>query len=194
MGQNVQEKFDNPSKLFIWAFSIGNFIRGRSYYKELLKEINLSGNESVLEFGSGVGSFAKQLASKLQPQGQLTCVDVSPKLLDHTKGKLKNYSNIGYFQGDITNSSFPDNSFDIIVSTWVLHHVEKSLLEQTIKKLGDLLKENGKIFIIEFPDSNIKHTNLSQIELLNIFKQANLTFNIIFSKKHGILYEFSKSS
>lgn len=192
MANQAQERFDNPSKLFIWLFSLEKFIRGRSYYNELLKELNLSGSESVLEFGSGVGSFAKTLATKLQPQGNLTCVDVSDKLLTYVKGKLKKFDNVQYFSGDIKDSKIINEKFDFIVSTWVLHHVDKALLPSTISKLRDLLKETGKMYIIEFPDSKYNHTKMTQDELLEFFRQSNLKTKIVFSKKHGILYELNK--
>ena len=69
MANNVQEKFDNPSKLFIWFFSFGNYFRGKSYYKDLLNEMNLTGSESVLDFGSGVGSLSSKLVPLLQKNG-----------------------------------------------------------------------------------------------------------------------------
>lgn len=193
MANDVQKRFDNPSKLFMWLFDLGNFFRSGSYYKELLKAMNLKGNESILEFGSGVGSLAKRLAPAVQNQGRLTCVDVSEKLLVYTKGKLKKYSNVNYYHGDIRNSSIPDNSFDIIVSTWVLHHVERSLLQDTINKLYSLIKAQGKIFIIEFSDKKYNHTKMTELELIEYFKNANFSYRIIFTKKQGILYEFSKN-
>ena len=144
MTNAVQKRFDNPSKLFIWLFSLGNFLRSSSYYDELLQEMNLSGTETILEFGSGVGSLAKRIASKLYPPGHITCVDVSEKLLNYTKGKLRKFPNIDYFLGDIRNSNFENNSYDIIVSTWVLHHVDKPILASTITKFSELLKDQGK--------------------------------------------------
>ena len=193
MTNPVQKKFDNPSKLFIWLYSFGNYFRSRSYYDKLLNELNLHGNESVMDFGSGVGSLARKLALKLQHGGQLTCVDVSKNLLDHTRHKLKKYNNISYFLGAIENSTLEAESFDIIVSTWVFHHLDKANLSQTITKLRKLLKKDGKIYIIEFPDSKYNHTKLLQSDLIDFFTQLDFTFRIIFSQKQGILYEFVKS-
>ena len=192
MTNAVQKRFDNPSKLFIWLFSVGNFLRGGSYYNELLQEMNLSGTETILEFGSGVGSLAKRIASKLYPLGYITCVDVSEKLLTYTKGKLKKFPNTDYFLGDIRNSNLVNNKYDIIVSTWVLHHVDRPILASTIAKFSDLLKGQGKIYIIEFPDSKYNHTKLKQSELLDLFTLSNFKYKILFIKKQGILYQFTK--
>ena len=126
------DPFSNPSKMFILRYTFRNWIRRRSYYKELVKQLNLNGSESVLDFGSGVGSLAKKIAPKLNKNGRLVCLDVSPKLLDHTKNQLHKYTNIDYLLGDLSSQSLPEQSFDYIISTWVLHHLERAELEQTI--------------------------------------------------------------
>lgn len=190
MANPNQQKFNDPSRLFIWAFSLENFFFSRSYYNKLVSEINFYGNESVLDFGSGVGSLSKKIIPKLQPDGHLTCVDVSEKLLRHTSKKLQKYQNVKYYHGNLIDMDIPDDSLDIIVSTWVIHHVDKAILPQTIKKFKDILKKDGRIYIIEFGDNKIDHTNLSQKQLLDLFAQENFDASIIFTKKQGILYKF----
>ena len=188
----AQKKFDNPSRLFIWLFSLGNFLRSSSYYKQLLEHMKLTGNESVLEFGSGTGYLAKKLAPKLQPNGNLACIDVSNKLISHVQKKLKKYSNIKYYSGELINQSIPDQSFDFIVSSWVIHHVDRSVLSENIQKFHSLLKKQGKAFIIEFSDEKYDHTQLKESELINLFVQAQFSYKIIFRKDKSILYEFAK--
>lgn len=192
MANPHQKKFDNPSRLFIWLFSFGNFFRNRSFYNKLLEEIDFQGNESVLEFGSGVGTLAKKIAPKIKNGGSLSCIDVSEKLIQHTKKKLKKFSNIQFYEGNIIDQAIPAECYDVIVSTWVLHHVHKGLLPETIKKFNEVLKKDGNVFIIEFPDSRIDHTNLSQKDLLELFERENFSSSIIFTKKQGILYKFQK--
>lgn len=188
----AQKKFNNPSRLFIWLFSVGNFFRSDSYYKQLLENMKLTGNESVLDFGSGTGYLAKKLAPKLQPDGNLTCIDVSNKLISHVQNKLKKYSNISYYSGEIINQSIPDQSYDFIVSSWVIHHVDKSVLSESIQKFHSLLKDQGKAYIIEFSDEKYSHTQLKESELIDLFVQAKFSYKILFRKGKSILYEFSR--
>ncbi|MFW9928048.1 MAG: class I SAM-dependent methyltransferase [Candidatus Thorarchaeota archaeon] len=190
-----EDPFSNPSKTFIWIYSIRNYLRRRSYYKEIMNRLNLTGSETVLDFGSGVGSLAKRLASHLTNKGRLICLDVSPKLLDYTKKQLKKYPNVKYFLGDITKQSIPEKSVDYIVSTWVLHHLDRNTLEQAIISFKSVLKDEGKIFIIEFPEnysSNHRiHSIINLNDILDLFKAQNFSNRVLLTKKTGILYEFS---
>ncbi len=195
-GHGNGDPFSNPSKMFILRYTFRNWIRRRSYYKELVKQLNLNGSESVLDFGSGVGSLAKKLAPKLNKNGRLVCLDVSPKLLDHTKNQLHKYSNVEYLLGDLPSQSLSEQSFDYIISTWVLHHLERSELEQTIIQFSKTLKSGGKIFIIEFPEG-FEHTHnfhhmIKVSDILALFNEQNFSQKVLISKPAGVLYEFTR--
>ncbi len=192
MSDSHANHFENPSSLFLWFYSIHSYFLTRKPYKKLIKELELTGSETIMEFGSGVGSLAKKLATVLQNQGQLTCVDVNEKFLNRTKKKLKNYSNVKFLLGEISEMELLSNSFDYIVATWVLHHVKKNSLEPSIQKFFSILKDTGKIFVIEFPDSQQKRPDFNEELLLNIFKKYGFAHRIVFIGKRGILYEFSK--
>ena len=192
MADSHEGRFENPSKFFIWLYTIHSYFTSGLQYKKLISELHLQGNENVLEFGSGVGSLAKMLAPKLQKDGQLVCIDVSEKLLAHTKKRLKRFSNVQYLLGDITTLSIANESFDYIVSTWVLHHVEKNVLPQTIGKLTSIVKPDGKIFIIEFPDIRQHHKDFTQETFLNIFKEYGFQNKVLLTQKDAIMYEFTR--
>ena len=194
--EHENDPFTNPSRFFIWRYALRNYLRRRIYYEKLMKQFNLQGSESILDFGSGVGSLARKVAPRLQKDGKLICLDVSPKLLEYTKGKLKKYTNVDYVLGNISNLSLPDKNLDIIVSTWVLHHLEKEELDNTVDKFGSLLKENGRIFIIEFPEEyeHARHFHhlIKLTDILELFKKQGFSEKVLFSKEGGILYEFKK--
>lgn len=191
MSHRHGNNFENPSRLFLWSYSILSFFMSRKPYQKLLQELNLKGDEKILEFGSGVGSLAKKLATSLQNQGQLVCIDVSDKFLSRTKKKLKNYSNVKFLLGELANTDIPSNSFDYIITTWVLHHVKDTMLEPSIQKFYSVLKPDGKVFVIEFPDDKQKRHGFSQEKLLNIFTKNGFKKRVVFTTNNAILYEFS---
>lgn len=191
MSSRHANHFENPSPVFLWFYSLyGGFIT-RKPYEKLLKEMNLNGSEQVLEFGSGVGSLGKKIASSLTNEGQLVCIDVSDKFLAKTKKKLRKHENVTFILGEISEVDMAIYSFDFIVATWVLHHVKKSMLEPSIRKFKETLKPNGKIFVIEFPDSHQKRKDFTQEKLLDNFTKEGFIHRTVFVGKRGILYEFS---
>lgn len=195
-GSGNGDPFANPSKIFIWRYAFRNWVRRRSYYKELVNQLNLTGSETVLDFGSGVGSLAKRIAPRLKKNGRLVCLDVSSTLLDHTKSQLKKHSNIEFLLGGMKDQSLPDQKFDYITATWVLHHLERDELEQTIAEFSRTLKASGKIFIIEFSEqfehSHSFHHMINVSDILALFEKHNFTKKELLNKQAGVLYEFSR--
>lgn len=190
-----EDPFSNPSKFFVMKYAFRNYLRRRTYYKTMLKHLNLSGSEAVLDFGSGSGTLAKKIAPKV-PNGQLYCLDTSAKFLDYTKNQLKKYSNVNYLFGDLESQNLSSKSFDYITSTWVLHHLDKNVLIQTIKSFHSILKDNGKIFIIEFPEEyehgHHIHSSINTSEILTLFSNEHFIHKTLLTKKAGILFEISK--
>ncbi len=138
--------FKNPSKLFSWFYSLFCPIYGRSYYKELLKAIKLTGSESVLDFGSGAGVLAKRIIKELSNGGKLTCLDRSDAFLGKVRKKLRKYTNVDFILGDIREMGIPANSFDRITISWVIHHLPKEELQEILQSIVNTLKPDGKVY------------------------------------------------
>lgn len=181
--------FKNPSKIFSWFYSLFCPIYGRSYYKELLKSLKLTGSESIFDFGSGAGVLAKKLIKKLSNGGKLTCLDLSEAFLRKVRKKLRNYTNVDFILGDIREMGISANSFDRITISWVIHHLPKEELQDILQSIVNTLKPDGKIYVIEFlsPPHGIP-----EAELFNLFNGTGLSENVVFRKKMTGIFEFKK--
>ena len=75
----------------------------------------------VLEIGVGMGADHLQWA-KSSPRS-LTGIDLTPRAIEHTRGRLDAYGLTSRLEcADAEHLPFPDNSFDIVYSWGVLHH------------------------------------------------------------------------
>ncbi len=182
--------FKKPSKLFSWFYSLFCPIYGKSYYKELLKSLKLSGSESILDFGSGAGVLAKKIIKELSNGGKLTCLDLSEAFLNRVRRKLRKYSNADLIWGDIRELSIPPNSFDRITISWVIHHLPKEELQDILQSIVNTLKPDGKIYVIEFlsPPHGIP-----EAELFKLFDGTGLSESVVFRKKMTGIFEFKKT-
>ena len=182
--------FKNPSRLFSWFYSLFCPIYGRSYYKEILKTLMLSGNESFLDFGSGAGVLAKKLIKELLNGGKLTCLDLSDAFLRKVRKKLRKYSNAEFIWGDIRELNIPSSSFDRITISWVIHHLPKEELPDILQSIVDTLKPDGKVYVIEFlaPPHGILDT-----ELFKLFNKTGLSESVVFRKKKTGIFEFKRN-
>jgi len=119
-------------------------------YRRYVESLNLKGHEQVLDFGSGYGGNARHIAQILQKgEGRLTCVDISQFWLGVVKKKLKDYSNVDFKAGWISDLDLEDSFFDAIVVHFTLHDIEKDSRQEVAKTLARKLKETGKLFIRE---------------------------------------------
>lgn len=112
--------------------------------KEFLKN-NIKGNV-ILDAGCGTGKFTKIL-EKLS--NKYIGIDLSNDQLNKARTKSTK-DNSEFIQANLINIPLPDNSVDIIISTWVLGTI-KDIAERNkcIQELRRILKPNGKIILVE---------------------------------------------
>ena len=119
-------------------------------YKRYVDSFDLTGNEVVLDYGSGSGRISRHIAERLlSGKGHLTCVDVSKVWIETIQKRLKKYPNVDYTLGDIAALDIADNAYDIVVVHFVLHHVEKDQRQEKVDILARKLKPHGRLFIRE---------------------------------------------
>jgi ubiquinone/menaquinone biosynthesis C-methylase UbiE len=148
----IPEKTDfiHPSKLLIKYEVFVSGIILRPLYYNFVQQLNLTGGETILDFGSGAGGEAIHLADSIQNKnGKLTCLDISPTWLQVVKHRLSNYKDIDFIDGDITTKKIPDNSFDVIIVRLVLHDIPENQRKPVINQLYSILKPGGSVHIQE---------------------------------------------
>ena len=103
-------------------------------------------------------------------------IDISKTSLAYAKRMTDQYKiqNIKYFQTDLLNIDVLKESFDMIICTGVLHHMEKPF--SGLKSLCKVLKPNGFMKLGLY--STIARTSIK--ELRDDIKKLDLEFN----KKH----------
>ena len=181
--------FKNPAKIFAWFYSLFCPVYGRKFYKELLNALILDGSESVLDFGSGAGVLAKKIIKKLSNEGKLTCLDLSEAFLNKVRKKLRKNTNVNYLLGDIREMDIPSNSFDKILITWVIHHIEDEVRSSLLQSIVNTLKSDGEVYVIEFLAT--PH-GISEVSLIDFFKGMGLFERMVFRRKNTGLYEFKR--
>lgn len=96
----------------------------------------------VLELGCGTGLFTAEFAHS---DADLTALDISEELLTQARCRVKS-PNVTFVNGNAYATDFEDNSFDAIIGSSVLHHLE---LEKALKEIHRLLKPGGSASFTE---------------------------------------------
>jgi len=92
------------------------------------------------------------LIARNKPQASITALDLSAEMLKIAEKKFQklDIKNIETAITDAQNTGLPDNSFDIILLSLILHEISEDLRRGILNEAKRLLNENGKIVIIEW--------------------------------------------
>jgi ubiquinone/menaquinone biosynthesis C-methylase UbiE len=133
----------------------------RRWRKEALS--GLSGN--VLEVGVGTGKNLKYYSSRCSVTG----IDYSEMMLEKAREKARGMKNVTLLLMDAEHLEFPDNSFDYVVTTFVLCSIPDPV--RALKEMRRVLKPSGEMIAIEY----LRSTN----RFIALFEE--LTNPVIFS-------------
>jgi len=95
-----------------------------------LAELPLPAGSRGLDAGCGVGLYALWLADAIGPDGRIVAIDPSPERIADAQQIIKNTpeaDRITVRQGDATAIDEPDQSFDWVWCSDVLHHIDTAV-------------------------------------------------------------------
>jgi SAM-dependent methyltransferase len=101
---------------------------------------------AILDFGTGIGSSIPHLA-RLFPTAKLAGLDVSQKSLDLAAHRFPGMAQ--YVRYDGITAPFEDQSFDLIFSACVFHHIDASEHRGIFVELKRMLRPDGAMVIFE---------------------------------------------
>ena len=99
----------------------------------------------VLDIGCGTGAHLKLYHNA---GCEVFGIDTSPSMFDQAKEKLGETANLHF--GDASNMPYPDDQFDLIISSTVLHEMPAEVRSEVLNEAKRVLKKDGHILLIDF--------------------------------------------
>jgi SAM-dependent methyltransferase len=125
---------------------------------QLLDSLQLRGDERVLDVGCGLGLLAIGAAKRLK-NGKVVGIDVwspfdlSGNTADAARANVKLegvQDKVRIETGDARKLVYPDNHYDVVVSSLVLHNIpERDERAQAVREMVRVLKPGGKLAIFD---------------------------------------------
>ena len=107
--------------------------------------------EQVLDVGCGTGTLALEVARRAGRAGRVVGVDPSSEQIARARSKAARHKVPVDFQiGVIEHLAFPDQTFDVVLSTLMMHHVPAPLKRQGLAEIARVLKPGGRLVIADF--------------------------------------------
>lgn len=152
--QDIKERFDNDVDRFSNLETGQQTTIDAAYNLQLITEgiVHCYPNFSeVLDLGCGAGNFSLKLAHQ-QPDFNSTLVDLSEPMLKKAQERMLPVLNgsIYTMQSDLRTLDLPDNHFDVIIATAVLHHLrDDEDWQMAFSKIYNWLKPGGSVWIFD---------------------------------------------
>ncbi len=118
--------------------------------RSLLPELPLQAGSRGLDIGCGVGLYALWLADVIGPDGRIVAIDPSPERIAEAEQRIKTSpvaDRITVRPGDGTAIDEPDQSFDWVWCSDVLHHIDEAVT--ALRECARVTRPGGVLFIKE---------------------------------------------
>jgi ubiquinone/menaquinone biosynthesis C-methylase UbiE len=107
--------------------------------------------EQVLDVGCGTGTLAMEVARCVGRAGHVTGVDPGTEQIARARSKVARRNLPIDFQIGVTEQlPFPDQTFHVVLSTLMMHHVPASVKRQGLAEISRVLKPGGRLVIADF--------------------------------------------
>jgi len=115
-----------------------------------LDQPQLRSAQRVLDIGCGTGTFAT-LVKKRFPKVEVIGLDPDQKALARAKRKSDRAGvSIQFDRGFADDLPYESNSFDVVFSSFMFHHLEGKDREKTLREVRRVLKPVGAFYLLDF--------------------------------------------
>jgi len=130
-----------------WLTSFG---QEKAIRREVLRVASLKTGEKVLDVGCGTGTLGIAAWRKVRPDGEVTGIDASPEMVELARRKAKNKgARADFHVAPIEQLPFESGSFDVVLSTFMLHHLPDDLKELGFAEIFRVLKPGGRFLAVD---------------------------------------------
>jgi ubiquinone/menaquinone biosynthesis C-methylase UbiE len=137
--------------LLVWLVTLG---RERVFREKVARLARLQPGESVLDVGCGTGSLAIAAKRCVGPTGTVYGIDASPEMIASADKKARKAGVEVVFNNAVAEAlPFPDEHFDAVLSTVMLHHLPCKARQQCACEIRRVLKKGGRVLAVDFGGS-----------------------------------------
>jgi demethylmenaquinone methyltransferase/2-methoxy-6-polyprenyl-1,4-benzoquinol methylase/phosphoethanolamine N-methyltransferase len=142
-----------------WRYDVMEWFFDTFLFRGKLRELRqrtadlarIQPGDMILDVGCGTGTLAIEVEPRVGATGQVFGIDPGEQQIARARFKAARRSLSIEFQiGVIEHLDFPDQTFDVVLSTIMMHHLSDSLKRQGLAEIVRVLKPGGRLVIADF--------------------------------------------
>jgi ubiquinone/menaquinone biosynthesis C-methylase UbiE len=118
-------------------------------HRALIGQAGLTAGQRVLEIGCGTGNLTIR-ARRAQPGVELVGSDPDPLALRRARRKARDLTGIRFELGYAQKLPYPDASFDRVLSSLMLHHLDRDSKVAAAAEVARVLRPGGSLHLADF--------------------------------------------
>lgn len=124
--------------------------RTRKMHLSTLQLAKLQPGDAILDVGCGTGKLIFVAEKVVGLAGTAVGLDVEAGMIAQAKASVaKAHSRATFDVASITQIPYPDNSFDVVTSSLVYHHLSQTEKVTGLQEVVRVLKPNGRLLIVD---------------------------------------------
>ena len=151
MKNEIKHIQSNQAKWDTWANSLDGkgwrYDYLRDAQNKLISLLDVKERVHFLDVGCGTGWAVEEVARLVDNQGLFYGVDLSPKMIEKARSKLRGKDNVHFIQATAESIPLDDDFFDIIICTNSFHHYLHP--DRALNEMYRLLKKGGEIYVLD---------------------------------------------
>jgi len=125
-------------------------MRDSVFKRQLVEQAGFNGTQRVLDIGCGTGTMMQMIKLR-HPELLVVGVDGDREILNlATRKAFRTNLDVKFNQATSTQLPFADASFDRVVSTLVLHHLDRESKTRTLDEMFRVLRPGGQLHVADW--------------------------------------------
>ncbi len=167
--------------LYDLLMKLMTFGREQAFREGILNNARMGKGDRVLDVGCGTGTLALAAVRRVGAAGVVHGIDPSEEMVARAKAKaLREGLPVTFEVASAQKLPFEDASFDVVLSSLMLHHLPEPARKDAVSEIRRVLKPNGRLLVVEL---------IQKPGLLTALMPARLSH----SKQHSHAFEDAKA-
>ena len=125
--------------------------RARALREQTIALARIEPGDAVLDVGCGTGDLTMLASVGAGAGGRTVGIDASPEMIAEARRKaVRAGAAVDYQVAAVEALPFPDATFDVVLSSLMMHHLPDELKPRALAEVRRALKPDGRLLIVDF--------------------------------------------